>query len=91
METSKVTTAPCHAAARPPAYLVAKLKRDAPEIAEIHERACIRIGQLSTELDASKGGSNPEATLPALAEAGISMRKIAHPSNFQRWEIRNNS
>jgi hypothetical protein len=39
-----------------------------------------RIGELSMELDASKGGSNPKATLPsggkskadALAEAGIS-------------------
>ena len=49
-------------------------------VSEIHQRACIRIGQLSRELDASKGGNNPQATLPAggqsksatLAEAGIS-------------------
>jgi hypothetical protein len=47
---------------------------------EIKVRAAARIGELSRELDTSKGGSNPLATLPisgkskaaALAEAGIS-------------------
>jgi N6-adenosine-specific RNA methylase IME4 len=47
---------------------------------EIKVRAVARIGQLSRELDTSKGGSNPLATLPidgksksaVLAEAGIS-------------------
>jgi hypothetical protein len=49
-------------------------------MSEIRLRAEMRIGQISRELEKSKGGSNPKATLPTggkskeeqLAEAGIS-------------------
>ena len=46
---------------------------------KIRLRACIRIGEISRDLETSKGGANPQATLPSdwksksetLAEAGI--------------------
>jgi hypothetical protein len=51
-----------------------------PTARKIRLRACIRIGELSRDLETSKGGSNPQATLPSdrksktetLADAGIS-------------------
>ena len=49
-------------------------------VSEIKARAYIRIGEISRELETSKGGSNPQATLPGggksksatLRDAGIS-------------------
>jgi hypothetical protein len=55
-------------------------KESQRKFGEIRLRACVRIGEISKELDKSKGGSNPQSTLPIdgkskeqqLKEAGIS-------------------
>jgi hypothetical protein len=52
----------------------------AVQLKVIVRRACLRIGVLSAEMDTSKGGANPKATLPAggkskaqaLKDAGLS-------------------
>ncbi|MGH8226984.1 MAG: hypothetical protein ACREU3_03600 [Steroidobacteraceae bacterium] len=44
---------------------------------EIRARAWIRIGELSRELDASKGGKNPSATLPTGGKSKAAALKAA--------------
>lgn len=61
-------------------------------VCEIRVRACVRIGELSLLLDKSKGGANPDATLPAggkskyrvLADAGISTTTAARYEQLAR-------
>jgi hypothetical protein len=62
---------------------------------EIHTRAAQRIGQLSAELEKSKGGQNPAATLPpggqgkgdALKEAGIARSTATHYEGLTGKEL----
>lgn len=46
-------------------------------VAEIKLRAMLRIGEISRELDVSKGGANPAATLPAGGKSKAAVLKSA--------------